>query len=485
MILSDTAAERAVLAGLMRFGANSYMDISDMLSANTFTIDSNQILYTCIKKVLENNTEASGVDVPSILSAAQSLKVDDFIKQKAELSHLNSIKNFPVLEENVRKFAAKIRKLEIARLMHYQLEECQKKYEDLKGDESISHILGLAEESIFNFSSLINDVDNNPTQIFSDAYEYFSELAENPVDQVGIPTGFNKYDYAIGGGLRRGTVNVIGARPKVGKSSFVDNMGYNIASRKIPVLNLDTEMRKNDHQLRIMANIADITIHDLECGKFGKRKIQKDKVLSFCKDKKNLPYYYRNISGMAFEDQLATMRRWVLKVVGLNENGKANPCVIFYDYLKLMDTAELKGDMKEFQLLGFMMTSLHNFAIKYDLPIMCFIQLNRDGVTKEGTESASGSDRIIWLCSNFTIYKNKSDEEIASDGPEFGNKKLVPVIARHGAGLEFGDYINIQAEGSKCRIRESYTAFEIKNGVPNEKRSNQNESPGEEEDIPF
>ena len=44
--------------------------------------------------------------------------------------------------------------------------------------------------------------------------------------------------------------------------------------------------------------------------------------------------------------------------------------------------------------------------------------LFRDGITKESTDTASGSDRIVWLCSNFTIYKRKSDEEIAKDGPE-------------------------------------------------------------------
>ena len=69
---------------------------------------------------------------------------------------------------------------------------------------------------------------------------------------------------------------------------------------------------------------------------------------------------------------------------------------------------------------------------------LTFIQLNRDGITKESTDTASGSDRIIWLCSNFTIYKRKSDEEIAKDGPENGNRKLVPVISRHGEGYTAG-----------------------------------------------
>ena len=71
-----------------------------------------------------------------------------------------------------------------------------------------------------------------------------------------------------------------------------------------------------------------------------------------------------------------------------------------------MDTQGLSADMKEYQLLGFMMTSLHNFASKYKIPIVAFIQLTVMGY-KESTDTASGSDRIIWLCSNFTIFKEE------------------------------------------------------------------------------
>ena len=121
--------------------------------------------------------------------------------------------------------------------------------------------------------------------------------------------------------------------------------------------------------------------------------------------------------------------------------------------------------MKEFQVLGFMMTALHNFALRYEVPILSFVQLNRDGINKETTDTASGSDRIIWLCSNFSIYKHKSDEEIAKDGPENGNRKLVPVIARHGEGLQDKDYINIMMNGSYAKITEGKTAFELEDNI--------------------
>ena len=159
------------------------------------------------------------------------------------------------------------------------------------------------------------------------------------------------------------------------------------------------------------------------------------------------------------------MRRWLVKEVGLNNDGTAKECVIFYDYLKLMDAAGMSQDMKEYQVLGFMMTSLHNFAVRYKVPIVTFIQLNRDGITKESTDTASGSDRIIWLCSNFSIFKRKSDEEMAEDGPNSGNRKLVPLISRHGGGLDDNDYINCHMKGWCAKITEGKTKLEINNST--------------------
>jgi len=125
----------------------------------------------------------------------------------------------------------------------------------------------------------------------------------------------------------------------------------------------------------------------------------------------------------------------------------------------------MSQDLKEYQVLGFMMTSLHNFATKYKLPIVAFVQLNRDGITKESTDTASGSDRIIWLCSNFTIFKRKSDEEIAEDGPTEGNRKLIPIISRHGGGLDDNDYINCHMKGWCAKITEGRTKLEIANNI--------------------
>lgn len=490
MILCDPAAERAVLSGILECGEEIFLEISDIVQESTFSVDSNQIIFKCLKHILETHPNLKNIDIASVYSAAQELELSHIVTKKEEVQHLKAIKDFPVHKDNIRKFAVKIKKLEIARLLHKQLGYAQDKVLEINGTESISSIIGIAEDTIFSFATSLNsDNDNAPSLIGEGLEEYIDYLQTNVVDQIGIPTGFPVYDQAIGGGLRKGTVNVIGARPKTGKTLLSDNMGRNIAKLGVPVLNMDTEMSKKDHINRLLAMSTEIEINKIETGKFADSPVNKSKIIEAAKELKDLPIHHKVIAGKPFDEQISIMKRWLIKEVGLNDDGTAKDCVIFYDYLKLMDTAGMDKDLKEYQLLGFMMTALHNFAVKYQVPILAFIQLNRDGITKETTDSASGSDRIIWLCSNFSIFKRKADEEIAEDGVDNGNRKLIPVIARHGGGLDDNDYINCYMKGWCAKITEGKTRLELMHNTKEKQGgfiiNEDDDEENDNEEIPF
>jgi hypothetical protein len=259
------------------------------------------------------------------------------------------------------------------------------------------------------------------------------------------------------------------------------NMGVRVASGAgyewpkfepsmgVPVLDLDTEMTKEDQRIRMLAMVSGVPIDDIETGKYSNDAHKKKLVREASAKIATFPFDFKSIAGQPFEETLAMMRRWVTKKVGLDENNHAKPCLIIFDYLKLMSSDSMQSSkLAEFQLLGFMMTALHNFAVRYRVPILLFIQLNRDGIDGEDTGTASGSDRIVWLCSNFTIYKSQSDEEIAEQAGKSSaifNRKLKPVVARHGAGLDSGDYINVMSHGAIATIVEGPTRDQQAKGV--------------------
>ena len=244
MILSNPSAERAVLSAIIKYGSDIFYDVSDILTDKCFTIDSNSNIFQCIKKSIEKNNQDQ-IDLASIYSSAQELGMSKVFSTKEENQHLKAVIDFPVEKENARKFATQIRKLEIARELREKLQSAQNDLLDVTGTENVSSILSIAEDSVLNFSESLTDTDNHPSPMSDDIDEYIQHLIDNKTEQVGIPTGFPVYDSSIGGGLRKGTVNVIAARPKTGKTLLSDNMGFFIASKMgIPVLNLDTEMNK-------------------------------------------------------------------------------------------------------------------------------------------------------------------------------------------------------------------------------------------------
>lgn len=465
MALMDVAAERAVLAGICTYGSEAYFDVADIVNEDSFTQDGNAILYKCLKTIIETDGDAK-VDIPSIYSTANILGLGFHFNKVEETKHLQAIMQMPIKLQNVRKFAAIIRKLQIARLMHEQVNSAQNELLGVKGNESYSTILGIVENVVFDFGTLLNvGGDEEPSELLGGITANIKHLMDNPVQQIGISSGFPVYDAAIGGGFRRGSVSMIGARTKAGKSVLAINVGSHVTSNlKIPVLYLDTEMVKEEQQIRLAARLTETPINDLENGKAGDSIHVKKRILDTLAkaEKENKFFFYKNVSGKPFEEILSIMRRWVMKNVGVDDEGKAKDCLIIYDYMKLMSSDGISQDMKEHQLLGFMMTSLHNFAVRYSVPVLSFIQLNRDGISKESTAAAAGSDRIMWLCSNFSIYKFKSDEEIADDSLVNGNRKLVPIIQRHGPGLKDGEYINMMMTGEFAKIVEGKTSFETK-----------------------
>jgi replicative DNA helicase len=462
-ILTDIPAERAVLAGIYSYANMGYDEVADIVNVNSFTDEIHQVIFKCLQYIVQE-MQGTQVDYATYIAAANALgyaTLFDSQKSVNNLKLLRAISNFPIELSNLRKLAGRIKKLEIGRNLVNALTLAQTQVQTITGDEPVDQIIALAEDPVFQLTLGLSNTQNESPQLMGDGiHEYIQHLVDNPVTQVGISTGYPYFDKAIGGGLRRKTVNLVGARMKIGKTSFGDNVGLHVAGvLGLPVLNIDTEMSYEDHRVRILANLAEVPIEDIETGRFAENSWKKDKLNKAMDKLIKIPYHYKSVAGKPFDEILAIMRRWIHRTVGLEPSGEAKPCLIIYDYFKLMDTEALQK-MQEYQVLGFQFSALHNFMVRHSVPCLAFIQLNRDGITREDTDVASGSDRQLWLCSNFSILKMKSDEELAEDAS--ANRKLVNLVNRHGPGLDYGDYINMKFQGQYNKLTEGKTRNQLK-----------------------
>ena len=323
---------------------------------------------------------------------------------------------YPVKKENVPHFAAQIKKFELARQAKRIANKISKDIEGINGDETIDEIVNLIESPITEFLRQ-DDVGQKPEKLGDDIDEYLEFLIENKCDQIGLSSGFPRFD---------------------------------------------AEMSKDDHLNRIISNISGVSIGEVSTGQFAEDDEKTIRVQEAIEEIRDIPYTYVSVAGAPFETIMNTIKRWIIQDVGQDEFGRTNDCLVVYDYLKLMSSSSISNNIQEYQALGFQITNLHNLAVKFDFPCLSFVQLNRDGITKESTDAVSGSDRLIWLCTSFSIFKLKSAEELAEDGPNAGNRKLVTLKARHGAGLLDGNYINMNMIGSHSQLNELRTRDEIR-----------------------
>jgi len=448
MLLSDAASERGVLAGIIQHGLDGYIDCSDLLNSQSFTIESNQYLFTCLNHIYKDS-QPKTIDILTIISVANSLGFKSFFEKSLEKKHLKAIISTQVELSNVRDFAKRIKRLEIARKLLIKLEDSKSKISQIRGDESLSDIIGIAENNIYEISNSLTDNSNEPVTFGNGIEDYIKYLEENPTQSMGIPTGYPRYDQSIGGGVRTG-VTLIGARAKVGKSSIADNTAIYVSKNlNIPVLLLDTEMEIEEHWNRMLAKLSRISKDEIETGQYVKDSRKKLLIKDAGSELKSLPYKYISVAGRDFKDILSIVRRWFMRNVGMGNNG-----LLIYDYFKLMNAKGISSSLQEHQVLGFQLTELNDLCIQYKLPCLSFLQLNRDGINEESSSVIGMSDRLSWFCTSFSIFKPKTPEELAEDGPNNGNRKMVQVMTRHGPGMSFGDYVSMNFRGDICDIQE-------------------------------
>jgi replicative DNA helicase len=485
-MLKDIETENAVLSSLYKYGLDSYHEIATVgLSEVSFSDSANKIVFKCFEYLFDSKS-AKDIDFPSLINSCKALGYENWIQDKDLQKDILEKLSVSTKLGSVKPLAQKLRKLEIGNKISAAADKIQEEVKYITGEEKLGDIFGIVEQQLSNLSSFLTDTSEDPVDIAGRVEDHIEFLATNQVDQLGIPTGFPIFDKYIGGGLRKHAITVIGARMKTGKSTLCKNIAYNVSQLGIPVLYLDTEMETEDQINRLVSSVASVPIDQVESGKFSSNLIDKQKVKDAVNEIKQIRFQHKTIGGYSIEAQLAIVRKWLIRTVGLTKEGRAKDCLLVYDYIKMMDSKDL-GKVQEHQALGFLMTALQNFAVKYDIPILTAAQLNRDGISSEDTSAIGGSDRIAMYGSSISLLKWKTEEELAAEDYQWGNQKLIPIISRYGPAMDTGDYINIWFEGDKNKMCEKGTrANSQQNQKPKpKKKSGSKKEDSVEEENPY
>ena len=201
-------------------------------------------------------------------------------------------------------------------------------------------------------------------------YDYLAEEG-----RPGIATGLSALD-EITGGLQRGSLTVIAARPGMGKTVLAENIARHAAKQGLAVLFQSYEMSPRELAMRGMAAEAEID--------FGRLK---NRCLTREEDGRRAQ----------FGD---TAQHWRLDIdcaaadagrLCLNARNRAlagNLDLLVIDHLHLMPRP---GKNSEVQELGDITSRLKRLAVELDIPVLLLAQLNR-AVAKQNDKRPTMAD---------------------------------------------------------------------------------------------
>jgi hypothetical protein len=214
--------------------------------------------------------------------------------------------------------------------------------------------------------------------------------------------------------------------------------------------------------MRLIGAVTGIKFENLESGMWKRVRSDVDKFKQASEYIKNLPLYWVGVAGKSIEEIVGYIRRFMTKMVGTNENGKYNRGLVVYDYLKLMTPSDRGYQMKEYEALGYRMSHLHDLMVRYNASMLMTLQLNRDGIDKEDSSTASGSDRIVWLCDSFTIFKQLTNEEQGNIQMPGATHKLVVSDTRYGPGSKDAEFVALSVDKTCGQFRDLGVAKPLK-----------------------
>ncbi len=443
--------EAAVLACVLQSPA-TYFEVESQLSEQDFLTSHHKAIWVVIKSLSQQGVTTP--DISTVLTRAGDLDLEKEISGPniKAYAYINALFDKSIDTNNIgfylnRMLDASI-KLKVLKVST-EIIELTEQNKTLTGETLTAETI--VDHAQDKFLQLAVDTmrESDATPLSEGLNELLEEIENNPSGLMGIPTGFERLDAAIGG-LAPGTLTVVGARPKAGKSTMLLNWAKYIAyDSGHPVLYIDTEMSTREQQLRLLSMMSTVPERDIKSNTFKDDPQALDNI-RFAQSIKDtgliLHKYYPNFTP---EGVAALTRKY-------HHQNKVK-CLIF-DYIKLPDAdLQLISNVKEYQALGYLTVALKNLAGQLQIPVITAVQLNREGANKGHVSSANfaDSDRILRYANTLLGLAAKPKKEQIEMEEKYGRERA------YAAGTHRIQVLDTRAGGTNYDGIDIYFRKEI------------------------
>lgn len=427
--LSNEGAERAVLACLMK-EPGMMANCIGKITQEDFTNSNNAYLFGIMVSLYnKSGGKPTSFDITTLQTLAREKGVEDqFIEKsggKQYIEFLYFTQSTMIDIGAISDYILTISSLSVKRNLYKTNKEFLNKIVESSAtpEELIVQEQGKIKDIFDELSATTNKVHNIGNFADSIAKDLFKEKKK----LIGIPTQFRQLDSIIEG-LRRGTLSIVSAPRKTGKTAFLMNIGINVGiKQRIPTLMISTEMSDEEIYYRMLSNLSGVQEKKIRKGDVNDRDIAS--VKEAYKQVKEGKFYHTTIRGFTVEKIIGAIRRFVGQEVGTRFDGKSRECLIIFDYIKMPSGGQsVSKDQKEYKILGQIADSLKQIAGDMEIPILTACQTNRSG-------DVANSYELTWFCDTFMELKNRPEAEVSAEqasGICMGNQKLKIVANRGG-----------------------------------------------------
>lgn len=359
-------AESSVLGGLL-LDNEAWDRVSDLLTDTDFYRHEHRLIFAAMGALINS---AKPADVITVFEQLQS-------QGKAEelggVMYLNALAQYVPSAGNIRRYAEIVRERSILRKLVSASDEIATQAFNPKG-RPVATILDEAEQKIFN----IGEEGARTKQGFQamhtlvvDLMDRVQEMADNPNDVTGVPTGFYDLD-RMTAGLQAGDLIVLAARPSMGKTALAINIAEHVALHEgLPVAVFSMEMGAAQLAVRIVGSIGRIDQGHLRTGKLTDEEWPR--LTEAIEKLRTISLHIDESAGLTSSQLRANARRLA------RQCGKLGLIVV--DYLQLMSGSTNDGENRATEL-GEISRGLKMLARELQCPVIALSQLNRSVETR-------------------------------------------------------------------------------------------------------
>jgi replicative DNA helicase len=223
-------------------------------------------------------------------------------------------------------------------------------------DKAEQIVFDLGDEQLTDSLQKLNDLTEEALKILEQRFDAGNEI-------TGVRTGYTKLDKLLSG-MQPGTLNIVGARPAMGKSAFALGMAVSAArTTNRPVLFFSLEMSGTELTQRILSAEAQVDSDRMRSGRLQEADWTK---ITHAMNRLVIPLYIDDTP------QITVMQiRQKLRRIAVSD---ALPAMVVIDYLQLMGGGNSESRQLEVAEIS---RGLKMLSREFKIPVVALSQLSR------------------------------------------------------------------------------------------------------------